>query len=182
WYLNASAYYTEFSDFIYQFATGEEEDELPVQQYDQDDATFYGFDMSGGFRAATFDGGSLWLNGMFDIVEAELDIDGNDNVPRLPPWRIGVGASLDWHRISARIDYLYVDEQDDVSEFELPTDDYEDLRIFISTHVPSRFGEFELFVQGKNLTDDEQRYHTSFIKDFAPQPGRTFEGGIRMRF
>ena len=78
WYLNASAYYTEFSDFIYQFATGEEEDELPVQQYDQDDATFYGFDMSGGFRAATFDGGSLWLNGMFDIVEAELDIDGND--------------------------------------------------------------------------------------------------------
>ena len=182
WYLSASAYYTEFSDFIYQFATGEEEDELPVQQYDQEDATFYGLDMSGGFRAATFDGGSLWLNGMFDIVEAELDIDGNDNLPRIPPWRIGVGASLDWHRITARIDYLYVDEQDDVSEFELPTDDYEDLRIFISTHVPARFGKFELFVQGKNLTDDEQRYHTSFIKDFAPQPGRTFEGGIRMRF
>jgi iron complex outermembrane receptor protein len=39
-----------------------------------------------------------------------------------------------------------------------------------------------MFVQGKNLTDDEQRYHASFIKDFAPQPGRTIEAGIRMRF
>ena len=182
WYLNASAYVTEFSDFIYQFATGEEEDGLPVQQYTQDDATFFGFEMDGGIRAAAFDAGSLWLNAMFDYVDAELDIDGNDNIPRLPPWRIGFGAALDWHRVTARIDYMYVNEQDDVSEFELQTDDYEDLRIYLATGLPVRFGEFEMFVQGKNLTDDEQRYHASFIKDFAPQPGRTIEAGIRMRF
>ena len=84
--------------------------------------------------------------------------------------------------MTATIDYLYVDEQDDVTEFELPTDDYEDLRIFVGANVPVNFGELEVFVQGKNLTDDEQRLHTSFIKDFAPQPGRTFEGGVRVSF
>ena len=39
----------------------------------------------------------------------------------------------------------------------------------------------ELFLTGRNLTDDEQRYHTSFIKDFAPQPGRTIEAGVTFR-
>ena len=42
--------------------------------------------------------------------------------------------------------------------------------------------DFELMVYPKSrhgVRDDEQRYHTSFIKDFAPQPGRTLEAGIR---
>ena len=84
--------------------------------------------------------------------------------------------------ILAVVDYLYVHEQDDVTEFELPTDDYEDLRIFVGATLPVNFGQVEVFVQGKNLIDDEQRYHTSFIKDFAPQPGRTLEGGVRVTF
>jgi iron complex outermembrane receptor protein len=39
--------------------------------------------------------------------------------------------------------------------------------------------QLELFLNGNNLTDEEQRLHTSFIKDLAPQPGRTIEFGIR---
>jgi iron complex outermembrane recepter protein len=39
-----------------------------------------------------------------------------------------------------------------------------------------------VFVQGRNLTDDEQRQHSSFIKDLAPMPGRTIEAGLRARF
>ena len=42
--------------------------------------------------------------------------------------------------------------------------------------------DLTVFVQGKNLTDDEQRLHTSFIKDFAPEPGRTIEAGVRLSF
>ena len=95
---------------------------------------------------------------------------------------MGIGAELTWRSITAKVDYIYVDEQDDVTEFELPTDDYEDLRIFIGTSLPLASGTLELFLQGKNLTDDEQRYHTSFVKDGAPQPGRSIEGGIRMTF
>jgi len=184
WRLNATAYYTSFSDFIYEFFTGVEdgESELPVLQYTQDDADYYGMEFSTGVRVASFETGELWLTGMFDYVAAELDVRGNDNVPRLPPWRLGVGARASWKAITATVDYLYADNQDDVTEFELPTDDYEDLRIFIGATIPAAFGEVEVFVQGKNLSDSEQRYHTSFIKDFAPQPGRSFEGGVRVTF
>jgi iron complex outermembrane receptor protein len=42
--------------------------------------------------------------------------------------------------------------------------------------------QVQLFISGRNLTDDEQRYHTSFIKDLAPQPGRTIEAGLQMLF
>ncbi len=180
--LGASVYYTSFSDYIYEFFIGEEEDDLPVLQFAQEDADYFGFEVSAGARVASFEDGELWLTGMFDHVDAELDVRGNENVPRLPPTRVGVGAELTWRSITANVDYLYVDEQDDVTEFELPTQDYEDLRIFVGTTLPMDFGTLELFVQGKNLTDDEQRYHTSFIKDFAPQPGRSIEGGIRMTF
>jgi iron complex outermembrane receptor protein len=69
-----------------------------------------------------------------------------------------------------------------VGEFEQPSDDFQDLRIFLTSRLPVSFADIEVFVRGKNLTDDEQRYHTSFIKDFAPQPGRTIEGGVRMHF
>jgi len=184
WRLAASAYYTSFSDFIYEFATGavDVESELPVLQFAQDDADFFGVELDAGVRVATFDQGALWLTAMYDLVDAELDVSGNDNVPRLPPQRTGIGAELTWGLTTASIDYLWVDEQDDVTTFELPTDDYEDLRVYLGTRVPLSTGELSLFVQGKNLTDDEQRYHTSFIKDFAPQPGRTIEGGVRLTF
>jgi iron complex outermembrane receptor protein len=184
WRLNAAVYYASFTDFIFDSFTGVEDAEsgLPILQFSQEDADFYGLDLSAGVRVATFDAGEVWLTGLFDYVDAELDVSGNDNLPRLPPWRVGVGAETRWRSLTARIDYLFVDEQDDVTEFELPTDDYEDLRIFVGTTLALEFGTLDLFVQGKNLTDDEQRYHTSFIKDFAPQPGRTFEGGIRMTF
>lgn len=182
--MNASAYHTSFSDFIYEFATGVDDVEsgLPILQFAQDDADFYGIDLGVAVRVASFDAGELWINGLFDYVDAELDISGNDNVPRLAPLRFGVGAEGTWNTFTAKIDYLYVDEQDDTTEFELPTDDYEDLRIYVGANVPVNFGDLQVFVQGKNLTDDEQRYHTSFIKDFAPQPGRTVEGGVRVTF
>jgi len=180
WETTLAVYYTDFSGYVYQRATGEVEDGLPVQQYDQDDARFYGAEIDGAVRVREFDGGELWLNGFFDYVNAALDVDGNDNVPRLPPWRVGVGAELRWAWLTANVDYLYSHKQDNVAEFELPTKDFEDLRVYLSTRLNRGASAFEVFLQGRNLTDDDQRYHTSFIKDYAPQPGRTFEAGVRM--
>jgi len=40
----------------------------------------------------------------------------------------------------------------------------------------------EIFLHGKNLGDEEQRHHVSFIKDFAPAPGRTLLAGLRVNF
>ena len=39
-----------------------------------------------------------------------------------------------------------------------------------------------LFINGRNLGDQEQRQHTSFVKDFAPAPGRRIEIVVRFQF
>ena len=43
--LTATAYYNRFSNFIFQAATGEIEDDLPVFQYRQGKANYYGFEV-----------------------------------------------------------------------------------------------------------------------------------------
>jgi iron complex outermembrane receptor protein len=42
--------------------------------------------------------------------------------------------------------------------------------------------EAMLFLRGSNLTDQEVRNSASFLRDFAPEPGRSFETGVRLMF
>ncbi len=179
-----TVYLTKFSDFIYQQATGEIEDQLPVLLYQQADATFFGVDAEVNVTVASFDAGRVRLRGTFDTVSAELDRGDNQNLPRIPPTRFGTGIEVEWGRWTASLDYLYTNPvgKNDVAALELPTDSYSDLRAFLSTTIPLNDSELQLFFQGRNLADREQRNHTSFIKDFAPLPGRTLEAGVRVTF
>ena len=36
-----------------------------------------------------------------------------------------------------------------------------------------------VFLRAKNITDEEIRNATSFMRNFAPEPGRTLELGVR---
>ena len=83
--------------------------------------------------------------------------------------------------MTAELTWLTVDDQDDVGFGELPTQGYDDLRLHLSYAMAVGTSTLELFFNGRNLTDDEQRLHTSFIKDLAPQPGRTLEAGVKLR-
>ena len=42
--------------------------------------------------------------------------------------------------------------------------------------------EFDLFLGGSNLSNETQRVHTSFPKEFAPLLGRNVTGGLRVFF
>lgn len=183
WLFNGTVYYIDFSDYIYEAPTGEVEDGLPVFVYRQDDAEYVGFDAEIEATVATWENGSLTVSALFDTVSASLNVSGDDDIPRLPPTRYGLGASGTLGMVRASVNYLWVEEQDDVASFELPTEEYQDLRAFLG--VDFNLGsdsELTAFVQGRNLTDEEQRQHSSFIKDLAPMPGRTVEAGLRVRF
>ena len=182
WWLKTTVYYTQFADFIYEAATGDEEDGLPVFRFRQDDARFIGLDLEAGAILKEFDNGSLEVRGILDVVDAELDVRGDDDLPRIPPMRYGVGLEFTVGRLTASIDYFRVAEQDDVGPLELTTDRYEDLRAYVNYRIPLGEQTFTIFFSGRNLTDDEQRYHTSFIKDLAPAPGRSIESGVRLEF
>ncbi|MDP6970832.1 MAG: TonB-dependent receptor [Pseudomonadales bacterium] len=180
---SVTGYRVDFSDYIFQMADGTEVDELPVLRYGQSNAEYVGVDFEANFTAIQWDNGSLNLSALYDRVSAELDVRGNDNVPQLPTERVGVGAALEWGPFLAMVDYLMVDDRTDVTEFELPTQDYEDLRVTVEwALMDGDDGNLTLFAQGRNLTNEEQRNHTSLIKDVAPRPGRTIEVGLRASF
>jgi len=182
WNGSVTVYYNHFTDFIYEQATGAEADELPVFQYQQDDARFVGVDLEAEVRIAQWEGGSMHVRGMLDFVEAEIDVRGNDNLPRIPPLRFGTGIAFNFGRVDATLDFLRVSKQNDTASFELDTSAYNDLRLYLGIEQPLGHATLGLFLVGKNLTDAEQRQHTSFIKDFAPNPGRTLEVGARVTF
>ena len=180
-YFMLNAYYTDFGDFIYESFTAEEIDELPVLRWQQGDAEFYGVEADIGWRALDWADGMLELNAGYDYVRARLVSDENRNLPRIPPRRWRVGAVLNWQDLLAEVTWGRVDAQDDTAAEELPTEAYNDLRVHLGYGLDLVGSRLEFFLTGRNLTDDEQRYHTSFIKDLAPQPGRTVEAGVILR-
>ena len=179
--VHATAYRNGFANFVYQYWTGEEEDELPVAAYTQDDASFVGLDLALEYKVLEFDGGDVSLRLIYDLVDAELDISGNGNMPRLPPSRIGLGIDGNWGDLTASLNYRRMGDSDDVAVNELATDGWADVRAYVGYRLPAAQG-LEIFLQGRNLTDEEQREHVSAIKDLAPLPGRTLELGVRVRF
>jgi iron complex outermembrane recepter protein len=179
---SATLYFTQFQDFIYQADTGEFEDELPVRIWSQADADFSGLDLEARFKALVDAPVALDIRVFYDFVDAELDISGNDRLPRLPPDRAGAGLEARWQWLTANVDYLHAMKQDDTAAFELETASYDDLRAQLSGRFDLGESELTVFVQGRNLTDDDQRNHVSFIKDYAPLPGRSVLAGMRLAF
>ena len=182
WSAHGTIYRTAFTDFIFQLPTGEHREGLVVRQFQQADATFAGLDVEASVAVAQWEGGQLDLNGMFDTVSASVDVRGNDSLPRIPPARVGVGMALENGPVSVHVDFMRVFSQEDAADLEFETDGYNDLRAYVDWDVQAGNLALSVYVQGKNLTDDEQRKHTSLVKDLVPEPGRTIEAGVRIRF
>ena len=68
------------------------------------------------------------------------------------------------------------------AEYENETASFTELQIDLSHSIELEGGELTLFAQGRNLLDEDIRRHTSFIKDEAPQPGRSVNVGISYKF
>ena len=172
--LNFFRYQT--NDFIFGAATGEEEGGFPVLEFGQTDARYQGFDLEAGAHL-----GAAELSVTASWVDARLT-QTNDYAPRIPPLQGKAELRLPIERFSitprvrwaARMDRLYTGET--------PTDGYAvfDLTaayVFVGAHTTH-----SVSLRGYNLTDAEYRYHTSIIKDRAPQIGRGFRLSYSIRF
>ena len=70
-------------------------------------------------------------------------------------------------------------EQDKPGENETSTDAYTRVDAAIYFKTPAGKGEFTVFLKGNNLSNAEIRNSTSFLRDYAPEPGRGAELGLR---
>lgn len=176
----AAVYETRFDDFIYLADTGLEIDELPVRLWTQADATFRGWEIEGTVTLAEAANGTWTLRGFADGVSGELDAGGN--LPRIAPGRFGLdlGWSLDaWRAGLGAVRYR---TQDDVADGETPTDGFTLVNAQVAYHWDTQTFGWEAYLKGSNLTDEEARLHTSFLKDVAPLMGRSVTAGLRVFF
>ncbi|RFF28857.1 MULTISPECIES: TonB-dependent receptor [unclassified Wenzhouxiangella] len=178
--VEASLFYNAIDDFIYLDETGEELDGLPLRQTRQQDATFYGGELQAVWHLPRTAAGHFDLRAGYDWVRAELD--SGENLPRISPARYTAG--LDWHRGDLRgsLEYQHVTSADDLAPNETPTDGYDMLDLNASYFFALGGADLEAFAKLSNLLDEEARVHTSFLKNFAPLPGRNVGFGLRGRF
>lgn len=188
---DASAYYTRFDGFIFKRRTGETCDgtlascspgggggELNQILFQQRDAAFWGAELS-----AQQDIGKVWrgiwgIDGQFDYVRAQFADATGGNVPRIPPYRAGLGIyyrDMNW---SARTGFLHAFDQTAIGDNETETKGFTLLNADLSytwkleaLRAPTQ--EMTIGLRGENLLDDDVRNHVSFQKDSVLQPGRS---------
>ncbi|MDP5070375.1 MAG: TonB-dependent receptor, partial [Congregibacter sp.] len=176
-----TVFYNTFDDYIFLLNTGGELDETPIYVYEQEDADFYGVEIESSFELASVGGGAVSLGIFGDMITGEFSSAGD--VPRLPPMR--VGSELSWRSDSLGV-YLKVlnaSDQDNAGDFETETDGYTRWDAGIDYNLQLSGGnELFAFLKLKNITDEEIRLSTSFLRNFAPQAGESVEAGVRLMF
>ncbi|HAQ36761.1 MAG: TonB-dependent receptor [Maricaulis sp.] len=179
WGAEASIFRADYDGFIGLFATGGVEEGLPVFAYRQADASLWGFDGRVTRQIGYRWGWDFSAEGTFEFVRGEVDSGGN--LPRIPPLSLSgvLEAERDW--VAASVEVTWAAEQDEVTANELPTDSYTlvDAQL-VFTPVP--VDGLRVIVQGRNLTDEDARLHTSFLKDQVPLPGRNFRVALSYSF
>jgi len=190
--IGASLFHTDFDDFIY-LTPGSivedgiiqtEEDGLPVFQFVQRDATFKGGEIYGDILFADGAFGADWtLNASLDYVDA--DVSGGGDVPLVPPLTLNAGITADWQAWRVGADITLAAKQSDAGVGQLKTSSYQQLNLRLERDVADLLNASDgtkVFIEARNVTDEEIRYATSVLRDVAPAPGRNIRVGFRAAF
>jgi len=170
----------DFSDFIFQAFTGGIEDGFPVLIYRQADAEFVGAEFKARVELLEKAGHHLHLEVVGDLVEA--DLDAGQNLPRIPPRRLGAGLHYHSERWNATTEIRWVDDQTAIAPNETFTEGYTLVNASVGYRFLFRNQILDLLLRGRNLTDQEARNHTSLLKDVAPLPGRDLSLALKLYF
>ena len=184
------------SDYIYQQRSSDVFDEeneiraancpaggscLPIEESRQAAATFKGFEAQTIIPLMQNRYGAIDLTLFGDYTRGTFD-NGND-VPRMPPLRYGLQLSYEKDDWSANARLTRGEAQTHPGLHETNTASYLLLNLGTQYRLAS-FGESEilLFAKGKNLLNENIRNSTSYLRNFAPEPGRSAELGVRISY
>ncbi|WP_244907557.1 TonB-dependent receptor [Nitrosomonas aestuarii] len=149
-----------------------------VQDFAQTRAHFYGLEAEARMILLPE---RLNMRFFTDIVYGRLK--NNGNIPRLTPQRFGLELDYFQGNWQGNFNVTRVTRQNRVATLETETPGY----TLMNAELSYRFKRGEsayhtLFLQGRNLLDEDMRVHTSFLKAVAPLPGRAIVVGIRGTF
>ncbi|MEQ1488939.1 MAG: TonB-dependent receptor [Terricaulis sp.] len=140
---------------------------LPVFNFVQQDATFVGGEISAQAQLFEIGGFAVTADAALDLVRANFV--GGGHPPRIPPRSLTLGIEAENENWTARLEAVDTGEQDRLAAFETETEGY----TFINAGLAWRpTTNWTVRLDGRNLTDELGRVHTSFLKDDLPLPGR----------
>jgi iron complex outermembrane recepter protein len=176
-----TVYYNNFDNYIYLENTGAEQNESAIFKYSQEDAAFTGIEMDVTLSLGSALGGEFDLRVFGDATKGELNNSGD--APRMPPSRIG--NRLDYTRgpLSIYLSVLRAADQNDPGAFETQTEGYTRWDGGISyTFNEGASNALHTFLKLKNLSDEPIRSSVSFLRNNAPEAGKSMEAGVRYSF
>ncbi|WP_293751146.1 TonB-dependent receptor [uncultured Paraglaciecola sp.] len=190
---NFSVFYNQIDNYLFQQNTGlefhdheeegheeGEEEGTPVYLFAQQDAVLYGFEVDVDWHLNE----NLRVSAFTDFTRARLahSEDSNTNLPRIPPMRFG--AELHWEQDNwhAELGAIHYSKQDNIADYETQTDGYTLVSASFNYYVPLGDNDFTIYVKGNNLTNKLAKVHSSFIKNVAPLPARSFVVGAKYNF
>ena len=177
---SVAAYYNWFSNYIYEAQTGAVIDDLPVFQFAQADARYYGIEAEFSAKVATLGGIGINIDGVGDYTRAT--ITGVGSAPRIPPLRLlgGIEGKSDSFDVRAEIEWTA--KQDRLASFETATPSFTLVNASATIRPFGADSKASLTLSANNIFNVEARRHASFLKDYAPLSGRDFRITGRVSF
>ena len=182
-----NVFHTKYDDFIYENGLPQVIDDLPVFSFTAHDAKLYGFESKVEMHAAHFDtklldSVDLHIDAQLDLVRARLSGGGADrHLPRIPPASALLGFTLENATFNFRSEIEIASKQQRHTVHELPTKGYKILNSYLTLRPFADPGIF-IELRASNITNEDARQHTSFLKDLAPLPGRNISFSIGAKF
>jgi iron complex outermembrane receptor protein len=173
---SSNLFYNRITDFIYAENLNDIIDDLNGYQYTQANATFKGFETEVKIQFHP-----QWNLRLFsDNVRATLD-DGGD-LPRITPARVGGSLDFNLNKWSANISATHAAKQNHAGDDESETESYNRLDARIDYTFSNAGADYTLFAKAANLTNADIRNASSYLRDIAPEAGRSVQLGVRVKF
>ena len=179
--LTVNGFYTDYKDFIALIPNGAFDDGLPVFEFVARDAVYKGFEAEA--EADLFALGAFDVSGraQVDFVRATFKNNGGD-IPRIPPLRSILGLEATSPHLDLRGEVEIAAAQNNIAAFETPADGYQLVNLAATWRPGGEDHGLSFQLRADNLTNEEARLATSFLKDVAPLPGRNVKLTMRGAF
>ncbi len=177
---NLTAYRQWFGNYIFLEETGLEEDDLPVFEYLQQGADFWGLEAELNYPLIDREGLRVLTDLNASYVQAEL-ADGSA-VPRIPPLSLLGALEAQTDAFDVRGEVQWLAKQDRIAAFETETDSFTLVNALVAWRPLADNRNVTLQIAADNILDVNGRRHASFTKDFVPLIGRNFRASVRLSF
>jgi iron complex outermembrane receptor protein len=150
---------------------------LPISNYNQLAATFYGADAEAKNQIWKNNYGVLNLNTKADIVRA-YESGSKNNLPRITPPRLTLGLDFGTDKWSLEGEVVKALRQTKTAPNETQTKSYALTNLGYTYNFIGEKSNLSTFLKVRNIFNEEARNHVSTLKDVAPMPGRNLVLGL----